>query len=237
MTNTARLVPVLTSHAGSCLTLNNWQQAGITLGALYLDALLMKPGLDFLKSQGNLKSYYPWSGELVLNASTLHENKAGLYRVRSQYDGEIIEMDAPAIIALMLALKPDYIVLSQSLKNQCQFLQPEWQGIRLLSVEEGSYHYQNRLADFLADKSKAGLIEADFPAEDAMQGRIYDQGQAINLLDNQYSQDFTALSTGCTCPVCPQGYTRAYFHHLLQHTPLLAQRFLIQHNVHYCQNH
>lgn len=237
MPNTARLVPVLTSNAGSCLTQDNWQQVGITMAALYLDALLMKPGLDFLKSLTDLKSYYPWCGELVLNASTLHENKAGFYRVRSQYDGEIIEMDAPAIIALMIALKPDYVVLSQSLKSQCQFLKPEWQGIRLLSAEEGSYHHRNRLADFLADKGKVGLVEADFPAADAMQGCIYDQGQAINLLDNQYSQDFTVLSTGCACPVCLECHTRAYFHHLLQHTPLLAQRLLIQHNVHYCQNH
>ncbi|KTD47259.1 queuine tRNA-ribosyltransferase [Legionella rubrilucens] len=237
MPTTPSLVPVLTSHAGSCLTLDNWQKAGITLAALYLDALLMKPGLDFLKSLSGLKSYYPWSGELVLNASTLKENKAGHYRVRSHYDGEIIQLDAAAVFALIIALKPDYAVLSPSLANQCQVLKPEWQGIRLLSDEEGTYRYSNRLDAFLAVEGNAGLVEADFPADDAIKGHVYDQGQVMDLLDSQYSQDFTVLSAGCTCPVCRQNYTRAYFHHLLQHTPLLAQRFLIQHNVHYCQNH
>ncbi|MDX1837324.1 hypothetical protein DIZ81_05265 [Legionella taurinensis] len=236
MPTTPRLIPVLTSHAGSCLTLDNWQQAGISLAALYLDALLMKPGLDFLKSSGGLKSYYPWSGELVLNASTLTEDKAGHYRVRSHYDGEIIQLDAAGILALLIALKPDYVVLSPSLADYCERLKPEWQGIRLLSEEEGTYHYRNRLDAFLAAESIAGLIEADFPANDAVNGRVYDQGQVMDLSDSQYSQDFTVLSAGCACPVCRQNYTRAYFHHLLQHTPLLAQRLLIQHNVHYCQN-
>ncbi|WP_203456397.1 hypothetical protein [Legionella sp. MW5194] len=232
-----RLIPVLTSHAGSCLTLANWQQAGVSVAALYLDALLMKPGVDFLNSLSGLKRYYPWSGELVLNASTLTENKAGHYRVRSHYDGDIIQLDAADILALIIALKPDYVVLSPSLKTHCERLKPEWQGIRLLSEEEGTYHYRNRLDAFLATEDNGGLIEANFPAEDAINGCVYDQGQVMNLSDSRYSQDFTVLSAGCACPVCQQNYTRAYFHHLLQHTPLLAQRLLIQHNVHYCQNH
>ena len=56
-------------------------------------------------------------------------------------------------------------------------------------------------------------------------------GQKINILDTIYSEDFTSLAAGCVCPTCQQGFTKAYLHHLLQNTPLLAQRFLIAHNI------
>ena len=74
-------------------------------------------------------------------------------------------------------------------------------------------------------------IESDKPAADALQGIIYTQTGTFNLLDEDNREAFSALDAECDCPTCRAGYTRAYLHHLLQHTPLLAQRFLMMHNV------
>ena len=42
---------------------------------------------------------------------------------------------------------------------------------------------------------------------------------------------FETIDPECTCPTCSQQFTKAYLHHLLQQTPLLCHRLLIQHNV------
>ena len=78
-------------------------------------------------------------------------------------------------------------------------------------------------------------IESDAPAEAAMQGLVYTQVGEVNLLDNQTAMHFETIGADCTCPTCSQGLTQAYLHHLLLHTPLLCQRFSMQHNVCYAQ--
>jgi hypothetical protein len=69
------------------------------------------------------------------------------------------------------------------------------------------------------------------PAIDAFAGRFYALGESLNILDSNFEQDFNPLSSHCNCETCEQGSTRAYLHHLYQHTPLLAQRYLLIHNV------
>ena len=81
-----------------------------------------------------------------------------------------------------------------------------------------------------------GLV-SDKSAQDAHQGIFYDAHHHANILDKQFEKDLSLLDPDCRCETCSQGFTRAYFHHLLQHTPLLAQRFLAAHNVFYSQLH
>lgn len=80
------------------------------------------------------------------------------------------------------------------------------------------------------------FIETDEPAQAAMQGRVYSQEGTVDLTDSKAQMQFEMIDADCACPTCSQQFTRAYLHHLLQHTPLLCQRFLIQHNVFYVQN-
>ncbi|ARM34919.1 tRNA-guanine transglycosylase [Legionella longbeachae] len=80
------------------------------------------------------------------------------------------------------------------------------------------------------------FVETDEPAKDALQGKVYTQSGAIDLTDLNTQMQFEPIDAKCICPTCSQQFTRAYLHHLLQHTPLLCQRFLIQHNVFYVQN-
>ncbi len=76
------------------------------------------------------------------------------------------------------------------------------------------------------------LIESDKPAADAFAGQVYtSEGSSIALLDSQMAHQYERIDAQCGCPTCQQGFTRAYLHHLLMHTPLLCQRFLIQHNA------
>lgn len=76
-------------------------------------------------------------------------------------------------------------------------------------------------------------IESDNPALDGSQGRLYTHSGEINIREQQYADNFSIISAQCNCIVCQQGLTLAYLHHLLAKTPLLAQRFLIQHNAFY----
>ena len=74
-------------------------------------------------------------------------------------------------------------------------------------------------------------LENNQPAHDGMNGIMYTAGGDFDLTQAAYAQDFTPLDVSCVCPTCRAGLTRAYLHHFLQHTPLLCQRFLIQHNT------
>jgi queuine tRNA-ribosyltransferase len=80
------------------------------------------------------------------------------------------------------------------------------------------------------------FIESNEPAYLALQGIVLSANGEINLADDVVNQDFKMIDEMCTCPTCSQQLTQAYLHHLYLHTPLLCQRFLIQHNIHYIQN-
>ncbi len=74
-------------------------------------------------------------------------------------------------------------------------------------------------------------IESDSPAREAYSGNVYSNEGMISLFDQQYEKQFQPIDKNCRCPVCSQSFTKAYLHHLLAQTPLLCQRYLIQHNL------
>lgn len=78
------------------------------------------------------------------------------------------------------------------------------------------------------------FFESNIPAEDAYFGKVYTHEGVIELQNNIYATQFEPIDSKCHCPTCTQKFTRAYLHHLLEHTPLLCQRLLIQHNVTQC---
>lgn len=80
------------------------------------------------------------------------------------------------------------------------------------------------------------FIETDRIAADALEGNVYCAEGVIALQDALYRYQMVPIDTHCPCATCKQQLTRAYFHHLLLHTPLLCQRLLVQHNVHYCES-
>ncbi len=80
-------------------------------------------------------------------------------------------------------------------------------------------------------QSGVKYIESNRPAQMGLDGLVDAEQGGIDLKDAQYSLDFNLLDSSCSCPTCAQQCTKAYLHHLILHTPLLAQRFLIQHNA------
>lgn len=77
---------------------------------------------------------------------------------------------------------------------------------------------------------KTVFIESNKPANDALHGQLYDNNTIIQIQDEAHCMTFDTIQPGCSCPTCQQQLTRAYLHHLFIHTPLLCQRFLVQHN-------
>jgi len=78
-------------------------------------------------------------------------------------------------------------------------------------------------------------IESDLPAMEACHGNVYSDDGIIRLSNADQALQFELIDANCQCPTCKQQFTRAYLHHLLLQTPLLCQRFLIQHNVYFVQ--
>lgn len=74
-------------------------------------------------------------------------------------------------------------------------------------------------------------VESDTPAADGLRGIVYEQEQALSIVDSSMELQFEVIDKNCKCSTCTQQFTRAYLHHLFLHTPLLCQRLLIQHNL------
>lgn len=78
-------------------------------------------------------------------------------------------------------------------------------------------------------------IESNLPAEDGLDGVIYSNDKVLDLKNEQHALIYEQLNDPCECSTCIHKFTQAYLQHLIAHTPLLAQRFLIEHNAYYVQ--
>jgi queuine tRNA-ribosyltransferase len=260
------MIPVLTTHAGLCLTGANWQEVGVTRLSCYLTDLLCKPGYDILKQMPNLNTYCGWSGELVLNATLPPVNAEGYFTLVSPYDGRRIRHSVTEILGLIEQLSPAFVVLPRTLSESERaiclsfadktfpffhpehidalpddapygvFVQDKQQAVSVLNAGgrlcyiAGDFDVQ----DIRLLQAQDGVfIETNRPAAEAFQGIVYCAQGHLELSDTCYTEQFELIDANCDCPTCSQGLTRAYLHHLFAQTPLLCQRMLIQHNVHY----
>lgn len=80
------------------------------------------------------------------------------------------------------------------------------------------------------------FAESERPLKDAYDGWLYTAKGTVNLTAPAMANQFSVIDASCACPTCEQEFTCAYLHHLLQHTPLLCHRYLIQHNVYQVQH-
>ncbi len=197
-------VPSLTHASGQVLTVADWTASGVHTASCDLAVLLVKPGITTLMQLNNLKQYWHWPGKLLLNLTSLPQNKHGQCQIRSPLDGRMLTFSKEEILNLVEHLNPDYI-------NLPSYLYP-------LASEQ----LQNQTHQ---------LHENNQPAEDALNGLIYTRKNTFSICSDHHTKDFALLDDTCTCPACNAGFTRAYFYHLYQHTPLLCHRWLIMHNL------
>lgn len=242
-----QIIPELTTLAGNCLTLADWQQAGIKTVAFKLTQLLVKPGYDFLIKLSSFKQYFPWKANIILDLQGLaYGNEQVL--VHSSYDGTVFHFSFNKVIALIHQLQPSIITYAQDnpLKNMIKeqknaFIEFEMQEISLnfYSYEaEDLNYFQGDLKTIIPKIQGSGsyYIQTNQPAQDGLEGIGYTKTNSIALFNTFYREDYGVLDKDCQCSTCTLSLTRAYLHHLLQHTPLLAQRLVIQHNVHFAQH-
>ncbi|MCH9717512.1 MAG: hypothetical protein K0U24_00200 [Gammaproteobacteria bacterium] len=197
-------LPNLTDPAGQVLTTADWAETGVHIASCDLAALLVKPGITTLSKLSTLKHYWSWPGEILLNLSSLPLNKQGVFQVHSTFDGRTLRFTQEDILKLIEQLKPDYLTCSDEFKPLI------------------SKHFQNYQHDLKVNNQ---------PSEDALNGIIYTHNNIrFNIQKDTCTNDFWVLGSSCKCPACAAELTRAYFHHLYVHTPLLCQRWLIMHN-------
>lgn len=259
------IIPVLSAEEGSCLTPENWHEVGVKTVVYYLDSLLLKPGIELLKTISDFKSYCGWSETLILNAANLSPNKEGHFILKSPYDGSKIQISYAELLEIIVKMKPDAVLLPPQILTDVPDFWAKWGGsiIPFFSQEDAlqvkgleSYGYyvhlknKNRLGEIKSDDTplyvfgaldrelvanlvNQGIqfIEFTEPAQLAFQGQVYAKNEVLDLVSISEALNFQLIDRDCTCPTCFQKLTRAYLHHLFLHTPLLAQRFLIQHNV------
>lgn len=203
-------IPSLTDTAGQVLTVADWTATGVHIASCNLACLLVKPGITTLKALNHLKQYWDWPGKLLLNLSSIPQNIQGQCSIRSRFDGRILNFSQEEILNLVEHLNPDYVTLPAYLDA--------FSGER----------FQNQ---------KHNLHDNNKPAEDALNGLIYTTENPLSICDDSNTKDFSILDNTCQCSGCEAGFTRAYFHHLYQHTPLLCHRWLIMHNLWMTHSH
>ena len=262
--------PVFSSESGLCLTARNWQEAQCNTAVYYLDALLLKPGINLLSNLSSLGQYTNWAGQVIINATNLKANKKGEIKLKSSYDGSMIALDQSQLIDLIKNLKPHAVILPSDILTTFAQNADHWDSnitpyfcsnnlpIDALPFSYGVYfsvneeftpiqqqldQYKNypryiygkltyeQILKF--NQYEAICIESDLPSEQGLNGLVYSSQGIVDIKEASEVLEFTKLSEECQCPTCSESLTRAYFHHLFAHTPLLAQRFLIQHNAYY----
>ena len=198
-------VPYLNSTEGLSLTPAQWLSTGIQSYAYDAVGLLQRPG--YLK-QFQLKKDLLCPGRAIVDARNVQVNSKGEIQFRSP-DGSLKQCARQEFFQWLQQLKPDVVV---------------WDGA--LDDAQGDYILYSG-----AQVSKIWNV-SNHPASLAYQGQVLQRaGECFSILSDLFKQDYSLLTEDCGCQTCQSGLTRAYLHHLLQHTPLLAQRYLVLHNV------
>tara|TARA_Y100000588_G_C14071512_1_gene845993 strand:+ start:117 stop:824 length:708 start_codon:yes stop_codon:yes gene_type:complete len=221
--------PIITSEAGSSLTIKNWQEIHIDTLCIRLSDLLMKPGFKILQELKSLNQLFGWSGSLILDANLDYKTNSEVFFVQSKYDGHKTHIKFHEFVGLINILKPDFIILpnlSDTLKKL--LIRSMKDSIKIL--EKNASSKELGLTFYNAQIQKSFLISDD-EASLGQQGVLITQEKSFNLMDKAYKYKFKVADASCQCPTCTQKLTLAYLHHLITNTPLLCQRFIIQHNI------
>jgi queuine tRNA-ribosyltransferase len=76
------------------------------------------------------------------------------------------------------------------------------------------------------------VFDCVLPTRNARNGQAFVTGGRLTLKNARFRNDPRPLDEACTCPVCSQGFSRAYLRHLYIAGEILAHRLLSQHNLH-----
>jgi queuine tRNA-ribosyltransferase len=77
------------------------------------------------------------------------------------------------------------------------------------------------------------LFDCVMPTRNARNGQAFVRGGRLTLKNARFRTDSRPLDESCSCPVCSQGFSRAYLRHLFVAGEILAHRLLSLHNLHH----
>ncbi len=77
------------------------------------------------------------------------------------------------------------------------------------------------------------LFDCVLPARNARHGHLFTRKGIININNKKYENDLLPIDPECDCPVCSQGFGRAYLRHLIKSDEMLGFRFAVMHNLYF----
>lgn len=77
------------------------------------------------------------------------------------------------------------------------------------------------------------VFDCVLPTRNARNGQAFVTGGRLTLKNARFRTDPRPLDEACSCPVCSQGFSRAYLRHLYIAGEILAHRLLSLHNLHH----
>ncbi|NDH08245.1 MAG: hypothetical protein EBY16_01255 [Gammaproteobacteria bacterium] len=213
-------VPVLSSLEGLSLSSQQWKTTGISWFSYQLSILLQRPGFP------NVFDIYKdlvCPGFAILDASDLKLNAKGKIEYRA-IDGALMRLGLDNLAIWLQALKPDAIIwpFAESYLLDVGFLPSQ---ILIPKPQDGEF------LECVQVRGHQHWYVSNQAAALGYRGQFYADQQTFNILDAVFEADLHPLSEGCHCDSCTQEFTRAYLHHLMAYTPLLAQRYIILHNM------
>jgi queuine tRNA-ribosyltransferase len=218
-------VPILSSLEGLCLSSQQWKTTGISWFSYQLSLLLQRPGFP------NVFDIYQdlvCPGFAMLDASDLKFNAKGKIEYRST-DGALMRLGLDNLAIWLQALKPDAIIwpFAEGYLLDVGFLPSQ---ILIPKHQDGDFTVCVQI------RGNQHWYISNQPAKLGYGGQFYTEDLICNIFEQSFEKDLGALSKNCDCDSCKQGFTRAYLHHLMTHTPLLAQRYIILHNMRQTQH-
>jgi queuine tRNA-ribosyltransferase len=77
------------------------------------------------------------------------------------------------------------------------------------------------------------LFDCVLPTRNARNGQAFVSGGRLTVKNARYRTDPRPLDEACSCPVCSQGFSRAYLRHLYVAGEILGHRLISLHNLHH----
>lgn len=77
------------------------------------------------------------------------------------------------------------------------------------------------------------VFDCVLPTRNARNGQAFVAGGRLTVKNARFRTDPRPLDEACSCPVCRQGFSRAYIRHLYVAGEILAHRLLSLHNLHH----
>jgi len=78
------------------------------------------------------------------------------------------------------------------------------------------------------------MMDCVLPSRSGRTGQAFTAAGVVNLRNARHRDDPRPLEEGCTCPAC-RNYSRAYLHHVVRSSEIIAAMLLTWHNLHYYQ--